>query len=81
MRTSAGGSLQHLLWKRSEKAFSRKCLQLFKEDAPEAGRRRADEFEKEWTRRLGCRLNTIEQSTTGSCARQHGHVDSTRWVA
>ena len=46
MRTSAGGSLQHLLWKSSGKAFSRKCLQLFKEDAPEAGGRRADEFEK-----------------------------------
>ena len=46
LRTSAGGSLQHLLWKSSGKAFSRKCLQLFKEDAPEAGGRRADEFEK-----------------------------------
>ena len=81
MRTSAGGSLQHLLWKRSEKAFSRKCLQLFKEDAPEAGGRRAEAFEKEWTRYRGCRSNTIQKSTTGSFAPQHEHVKSTRWVA
>ena len=46
LRTSAGGWPPHLLWKSPKRAFTRKCLQLFKEDAREAGGRRADEFDK-----------------------------------
>ena len=46
LRTSRRNWPAHLLWKGPGRVVLRKCLQLFKEDAREAGGRRAEAFEK-----------------------------------